>query len=138
MKRLVSKALVIAIAAVIVAGATAAFANVGGILNNVKNSGVANSKDRDGAGHPGRVRGIVKSVSDNKLVVTTKKGDVTIDIDGKVRIVEVRRTVTPVGVTEGQHVLLIGKKTGDTFKVRAVIIRADRPDGNEAATSATL
>lgn len=162
MKKLLGKAVVIALAAVIVGGATVAFA-AGGFWNGngfqggqngygpqgygqdnfPQGNGLGNGQfapgepvpGGQGQGKPGMLRrmpgikvpGTISSIDDNTVVVDTRKGQIKVVLDGKVRIIEIRTSLEPVGLKEGQKVILDGRMTKDGPKVFAIIVPTGAP-----------
>ncbi len=161
MKKLLGKAVVVALAVVVVSGATAAFA-AGGFWNGDGYLGGQNPGGQYGYGQQGyapqgtggfapgepapggpgqgrlgqkrgiRVPGTVSSIDGNTIVVDTKKGQVTVTLDGKVRIVEIRTSLEPVGIKQGQRVVLVGRRTQNGPKVLAIIVRAGKSNNQTA------
>ncbi len=169
MKRFLGKAAVIAIAAIIVGGATVAFA-AGGFWNGNGAPGGQYGYGQQGFGPQGngqqgygqqgyepqgpggfapggqgmpglgqrrglRVPGTISSISESTVVVDTKKGQVKVTLDGKVRIVEIRTGIEPVGIKEGQHVILMVRPSKDGPKVLAIIVPTVKPDNQTSDDS---
>ncbi len=148
MKRFLGKAVVIALAAVIVGGATAAFAasgfwngnsSPGGRYGYVSQKPGVSRTPGSGLRRPGkgrkhfaRIAGTVSSINGNTIVVGTKRGQITVTLDGKVRIVEIRTSLEPIGVKVGQHVVLIGRRTKKGPRVHTIVVRAGKPNNKPA------